>query len=61
MRRFSQAFYFAHANLSTFNLRCQHELGYSGGNASTNAMRIMWSFSPSGDVTRKNHADPLDA
>ena len=57
---FSQAFYFAHANLSTFNLRCQHELGYSVGTLNERDAHHV-EFSPSGDVTRKNYADPLDA
>lgn len=56
---FSQAFYFAHAGISTFNLRCQRELGYSVGTLrEVDAHHI--AYTPSDAVERPSYSDPLD-
>jgi hypothetical protein len=56
---FDQAFYFSHPVLSTFNRRCQNELGYSVG-ALDGVDDHHISFRPAPEVTRPNYRDPLD-
>ncbi len=56
---FSQAFYFAHAGLSTFALRCQRELGYSVGTLREVDDHHI-EFTPSAAVATPSYSDPLD-
>lgn len=56
---FSQAFYLANGDLSTFNLRCQHTLGYQvGGLEPVDDNHIL--FQPSGACRTPGYSDPLD-
>jgi hypothetical protein len=56
---FSQAFYLAHAGLSTFHARCQEELGYIVGDLRREDDHHI-AFSPAPEVDAPNYADPWD-
>lgn len=56
---FSQAFYFGHPTLSTFDLRCRRELGYSVGELEPIDDHHV-AFLPSAEVDRPGYDDPLD-
>ncbi|MBK8256603.1 MAG: YdcF family protein [Polyangiaceae bacterium] len=56
---FDQTFYFAHQGLSSFDGRCERELGYVVGTL-TDAGNSMVEFQPSANVGRFNYKDPLD-
>lgn len=56
---FDQAFYFAHAETSTFHARCERELGYRVGTLhAAGAGRA--AYSPAPEVMRIDYRDPLD-
>jgi hypothetical protein len=55
----SQAFYFAHSLLSTFQLRCQQDLGYSVGELREIDEHHI-AYTPSQEVTTPSYDDPLD-
>jgi hypothetical protein len=61
-----QDFYFSHPTISTFNLRCREDLGYTLGDLHDGEDGFLGLggrhsiFSPSPDVMRLNPNDPLD-
>lgn len=56
---FSQQFYFAHADLSTFADRCQRQLGYRVGELRGVDDHHV-SFTPAAEVDAPNYRDPWD-
>ena len=59
---FDQAFYLGNPTISTFNRRCNKELGYEVGSLDIVGDQTMTEieYKPSSDVKRFNYRDPLD-
>jgi hypothetical protein len=56
---FGQDFYFANPDLSTFNFRCEHQLGYRVGTLEKDGDHRV-AFTPAPEVVRVAFRDALD-